>query len=131
MMGDQFVATCGAPMAQADHAQRAVLAALGLHQRLCERRATLRSPFREVLTLRMGLATGLVMVDRTAGTAEAAAVVLGDTGAVAAVPQKSVAPEVIPCNDVTARLVQGLVPVETAEPTPASGPAGEPAATAT
>jgi class 3 adenylate cyclase len=116
MMGDQLVATFGAPMAQEDHAQRAVLAALGLHQRVCERRATLCSPLREALTVRMGLATGLVMVERTAGTAETAAVVLGDTGAVAAVLQESATPEVIRCNDVTARLVQRLVPVEAAEP---------------
>jgi DNA-binding winged helix-turn-helix (wHTH) protein len=118
VMGDQLVATFGAPMAEEDHAYRAVLAALGLQQRLSERRATLRSPLREVLTVRMGLATGLVMVEGTAGTAETAAVVLGDTGAVTAVLQESAAPEVILCNDVTARLVQGLVRVEATEPAP-------------
>jgi len=57
-----FTAVFGAPVAQEDHARRAVLAALELHQRLCTH-PTLREPKPGGdLTVRIGLHSGLVVV---------------------------------------------------------------------
>jgi DNA-binding winged helix-turn-helix (wHTH) protein len=60
--GDRLVIVFGVPMVQEDHARRAVLAALGLQQRLCTSQDALRSPSGEHVGVRMGLHTGLVAV---------------------------------------------------------------------
>jgi class 3 adenylate cyclase len=56
-----FTAVFGAPVAQDDHARRAVLAALDLHQRL-RQHPTLRTLTLDALAVRMGLYSGLVVV---------------------------------------------------------------------
>ena len=56
-----FTAVFGAPVAQEDHARRAVLAALDLHQRL-RHHLTLRTLTPSGLAARMGLHSGLVVV---------------------------------------------------------------------
>jgi DNA-binding winged helix-turn-helix (wHTH) protein/tetratricopeptide (TPR) repeat protein len=57
-----FTAVFGAPVAQEDHARRAVLAALELHQRLCTHPALREPKPGGDLTVRMGLHSGLVVV---------------------------------------------------------------------
>ena len=56
-----FTVVFGAPVAQEDHARRAVLAALELHQRLGQHPALQTTPG-GVLAVRMGLHSGLVVV---------------------------------------------------------------------
>jgi hypothetical protein len=56
-----FTAVFGAPVAQDDHARRAVLAALDLHQRL-RQHPTLRTLTPDALAVRRGLYSGLVVV---------------------------------------------------------------------
>jgi tetratricopeptide (TPR) repeat protein len=60
--GDGFTAVFGAPVAQEDHARRAVLAALELRQRLQDAPALRTQLAGDVLTLGMGLHSGLVVV---------------------------------------------------------------------
>jgi adenylate cyclase len=57
-----FTAVFGAPVAQEDHARRAVLAALELHQRLCTHPALREPRPGGDLAVRMGLHSGLVVV---------------------------------------------------------------------
>jgi class 3 adenylate cyclase len=56
-----LTAVFGAPLAQEDHARRAVLAGLDLHQRL-RQHPTLRTLTPDALAVRMGLYLGLVVV---------------------------------------------------------------------
>jgi len=58
---DGFTAVFGAPVAQEDHARRAVLAALELRQRLQDVSALHTQLAGDVLTLGMGLHSGLVV----------------------------------------------------------------------
>jgi class 3 adenylate cyclase/tetratricopeptide (TPR) repeat protein len=60
--GDGFTAVFGAPVAQEDHARRAVLAALELRQRLQDAPALHTQYAGGTLTLGMGLHSGLVVV---------------------------------------------------------------------
>ena len=57
-LGDEFMALFGAPLAHEDHAQRAVLAALGIERALQEPLGGVDEP----LVVRMGLNTGPVVV---------------------------------------------------------------------
>jgi DNA-binding winged helix-turn-helix (wHTH) protein len=59
---DGFTAVFGAPVAQEDHARRAVLAALELRQRLQDAPALPTQDTGALLHLRLGLHTGLVVV---------------------------------------------------------------------
>jgi class 3 adenylate cyclase len=61
-LGDGFMALFGAAIAHEDHARRAVLAAVGLRQRLHSGPAPLGQPDGVEVTVRMGLHTGLVIV---------------------------------------------------------------------
>jgi DNA-binding winged helix-turn-helix (wHTH) protein len=62
LAGDCLMVLFGVPVAQEDHARRAVLAALGLHRRLSEGRDLLPVPGVGNLRVRMGLHTGVVAV---------------------------------------------------------------------
>ena len=58
--GTRLLALFGAPVAQEDHARRALLAAWGLHQRLAASRRG--DPAAEPLTACLGLHTGLMVL---------------------------------------------------------------------
>ncbi|HEY7490412.1 MAG TPA: winged helix-turn-helix domain-containing protein, partial [Candidatus Tectomicrobia bacterium] len=114
--GDRFMALFGVPVAQEDHARRAVLAALGLHRKVEARRGMLPAPLGESLLVRMGLHTGLVAVGGLGQAEELAAAVVGDTTILAAALQDMAAPATILCSDTTARLVQGIALLEVVQP---------------
>src|SRR5262245_23126126 len=61
-LGDGFMALFGAPLAHEDHARRAVLAAVGLRQRLHAEPTPLGQPDGVEVAVRLGLNTGLVIV---------------------------------------------------------------------
>ena len=110
--GDRFMAVFGVPVAQEDHAQRAVLAALGLQQRLDESQSN-GGAAEEALTLRLSLHTGPVAVGGMDDAPELAMALVGDTALLAAALEELGEPGVILCSDITAQLVQGLVHVKT------------------
>jgi DNA-binding winged helix-turn-helix (wHTH) protein/predicted ATPase len=62
VLGDGFLALFGAPMAQEDHARRAVLAALEMRQGLRQPQAVRGQPPGEGLALRLALHTGPVVI---------------------------------------------------------------------
>jgi class 3 adenylate cyclase/DNA-binding winged helix-turn-helix (wHTH) protein len=119
--GDRLMALFGVPVAQEDHAQRAVLAALGLLQQVSVHRATCGAPPGDSLGVRIGLHTGLVAVGGLGDEAAVAPAVVGDTATLAAVLQAHAEPGTILVSDTTARLVQGLVDVEAVAAVPLGG----------
>ena len=78
--GDRLLAMFGVPLAQEDHAQRAVLAALELHQRLTAPPAPDRDS--APLAVCIGLHTTLSIVGPLREAPELAAVVIGETSRV-------------------------------------------------
>jgi class 3 adenylate cyclase/tetratricopeptide (TPR) repeat protein len=113
--GDRFLAVFGAPVAQEDHAQRAVLAALGLHQQLIAPAQDASTPG-TALALRLGLHTGEVAVGGFDSDDQAmATVVVGDTTLLATGLQEAAAPGTILCSAATARLVQRVVHTEVSQ----------------
>src|SRR5438128_862794 len=73
--GYRFVA----PVAQEDHAQRAVLTALGIQRHLSAWQTARASPEAAALQVRMGLHTGRVAVGDSGVASERGAVVVGET----------------------------------------------------
>ncbi len=116
VVGDAVLAVFGAPVAQEDHAQRAVLAALALH------RVGVQLISREVpVPVRVGVHTGLAVVGGNADDPITAGMVVGDTVSLALTLQGQAAPETILCSAVTARLVQGVVRCAAAPPVSVAG----------
>lgn len=107
--GEGFLALFGAPVAQEDHARRAVLAALGLQRRLHEQRASLQLPYGEGLAFSMALHTGLVVVGQLGDDPDRTAMVIGDTTTLAAAMARRAKPGTILASDTTLQLVQGEV----------------------
>lgn len=105
--GVGFLALFGAPVAQEDHARRAVLAALDLRQRL---RApdTIRGQPAGV-ALGLGLHTGPVVVGSLAHAPQQAYTAAGDTLHLATWLQQQAAPDTILVSATTYALVQGEV----------------------
>ncbi|MEE9147859.1 MAG: AAA family ATPase [Candidatus Tectomicrobia bacterium] len=108
-------------MAQEDHAQRAVLTALGLHQRLAQRFDALAAHKHASTAVRMGLHTGLVTVSSSGHDQVDASVIIGDTAAMARALQGRAAAGTILCTASTARLLRETVRTETAGPVQLSG----------
>jgi DNA-binding winged helix-turn-helix (wHTH) protein len=82
--GGSLMAMFGAALAETDHAQRAVLAALDLHQALHDSHATLWTSLTPGLDIRLGLHTGPVLVSGVGDTLGSPPVVIGDTAVLAA-----------------------------------------------
>jgi DNA-binding winged helix-turn-helix (wHTH) protein/class 3 adenylate cyclase/tetratricopeptide (TPR) repeat protein len=124
VMGESFLVFFGAPLAQEDHALRAVRMALGLQRRLHESGNVPTLPTGESVALRMALHTGLVVVGaHRRGLHETA--VVGDVIMLAAALARQAPPDTIVASAATLRLVQGqvetiaLTPLRVAEyPTP-------------
>ena len=112
-VGDAVMAFFGAPLAQEDHAERAVRAAVTLCQRLrrfnFERRLTGAEP----LVVRIAINTGPVVVGDIGSATRVDYTVLGNAVNVAARLQESVArPGDIVLGPATHRAVAGLVATE-------------------
>jgi class 3 adenylate cyclase len=110
--GEGFVALFGAPVAQEDHALRAVLAALALHERWCTSASGLRQMPREPIALCLGLDTGRVVVDHFGGDPQRLYTAAGETTHLALRLRQRAAPGTILLSAATQRLVQEHVWVE-------------------
>jgi len=76
--GDAIIAFWNAPLDQADHALRAVRAALRMQRKLAERREEFRARTGETLRMRIGLHTGVVVVGNMGSRRRFDYTVLGD-----------------------------------------------------
>jgi class 3 adenylate cyclase len=121
VLGDHVLAAFGAPVAQEDHAQRAVLAALELQRRVWEAGIDGRAQQGDALGLRVGLHTGQVAVGGIGDATAGLAAVVGETVMRALALQAQAAAGTILCSDVTAHLVQGMVRVAAVAPVPMAG----------
>src|SRR6516162_11081144 len=104
-LGDGFMALFGAPIAHEDHAWRAILAAVGLRQRLAE--GSLGAPYGVEVALRMGLNTGQVIVGVIGDNLRMDYTAVGDTTNIAARLQSAAVPGQIMLSEATHRLVAG------------------------
>src|SRR5262249_15436353 len=102
-----FVALFGAPVAQEDHARRAVLAALELSQRLRAPDAVQGQPYG--VAVRLGLHTGPVVVGHLAHDPQRPYTASGDTPRLATRLQQQAAPGTLLVSAATYALVQGEV----------------------
>jgi predicted ATPase/DNA-binding winged helix-turn-helix (wHTH) protein len=110
--GEGFVALFGAPVAQEDHAQRAVLAALALHEHLGASTPVHRPALEEPAALCLGLHTGRVVVDRLGGDPQRLYTAAGETTQIALRLRQLAAPGMILLSAATQHLVQENVRVE-------------------
>ena len=90
--GGSLMAMFGAALAETDHAQRAVLAALDLHQALHDSHAMLWTSPTAGLDIRLGLHTGPVLVSGVGDTLRSPPVVIGDTAVLAAAVEQTAEP---------------------------------------
>ncbi len=111
-LGDGLMALFGAPIAHEDHARRAVLAAMGLRHAIAEQPVRLDSGEEVVLTLRMGVHTGFVVVGAIGDNLRMDYTAVGDTTHLAARLQQLAEPGAILISDATARLVEGYALLE-------------------
>lgn len=105
--GDGFVALFGAPVAQEDHARRAVLAALELRQRLHMPNAIRGQP--HGVAVRLGLHTGPVVVGPLAYELQQPYTAAGGTLHLATQIQQRAAPDALLVSAATYALVQDEV----------------------
>jgi tetratricopeptide (TPR) repeat protein len=110
--GDGFAALFGAPVAQEDHAQRAVLAALALHAHVGAATPDLGHAPAEPLALCLGLHTGRVVVDRLGGDPQRLYTAVGETTQVALRLRQLAAPGATLLSAATQQLVQEHVRAE-------------------
>jgi len=108
VMPESFLALFGAPIAYEDHAQRAILAALGLRRCLRAWYAKAGLPVTLEPTLRLGLHTGLMMVGRVVDDMPMS-YAAGEITDLALQLASGAAPGTIVVSATTARLVRGIV----------------------
>jgi predicted ATPase/class 3 adenylate cyclase/DNA-binding winged helix-turn-helix (wHTH) protein len=111
--GDGFVALFGAPLAQEDHARRAVLAALELRQRLRGAEAVRGQP--HGVAVRLGLHTGPVVVGPLAYEPQRPYTAAGDTLHLATRLQRQTVSDTLLVSAATYALVQDEVQGEVCE----------------
>jgi len=107
--GDDVLIVFGAPVAQEDHAQRAVLTALGLQRHLSAGQKAHTSPEAAALQVRMGLYTGRAAIGESGASDERGTVVVGETVTRAVALQGYATSGAILCSETTAHLVQRVV----------------------
>jgi class 3 adenylate cyclase/DNA-binding winged helix-turn-helix (wHTH) protein len=111
--GEGFLALFGAPVAQEDHARRAVLAALELRQRLRVPHAIRGQP--HGVAVRLGLHTGPVVVGPLVYELQRSYTAAGDTLHVATQVQQRAAPDTLLVSAGTYALAQDEVQGEVCE----------------
>jgi class 3 adenylate cyclase/tetratricopeptide (TPR) repeat protein len=109
---DGFTAVFGAPVAQEDHARRAVLAALELRQRLRDAPTLHAQLTGSVLAIGMGLHSGLVVVGTLGDDPQRIYTTVGVPLHLATCLQQQAAPETILLSAATYALVHAEVQVE-------------------
>ena len=114
--GGSLMALFGAARAETDHAPRAVLAALQLHQALDAPRATRWTSPPPRLDIRLGLHTGPVLVSRVGTTRSSPPIVIGDTAVLAAAVAQTAEPGTILCSAATACYAQEVGVLEAVRP---------------
>lgn len=109
---EEFVILFGVPLAQEDHARRAVLAALDLQQHFQEGISEVSFP----LQIRMGIHTGVVVVGPSERGEEISPslppTMVGEAIPLAKQLQYRAAPGIILLSETTARLVQEIIEME-------------------
>jgi len=118
--GEGFLALFGAPVAQEDHARRAVLAALDLCQRLRVPDVIRGQPYG--VAVRLGLHTGPVVVGPLAYEPQRPYTAAGDTLHLATQLQQRAAPDTLLISAATYALVQDEVQGEACETLSLEGP---------
>jgi DNA-binding winged helix-turn-helix (wHTH) protein/class 3 adenylate cyclase/tetratricopeptide (TPR) repeat protein len=106
---DGVLLVFGAPVAQEDHASRAVYAALHMQQQLAGEQSKDGTCRAEAWEIRWALHTGYVAVETRQALHESNAVVVGDTVTQALALQEHALPGTLLCSATTARLIQRLV----------------------
>jgi DNA-binding winged helix-turn-helix (wHTH) protein len=114
--GVSLMAMFGAALAETDHAQRAVLAALNLHQALHDSHAMSCTSPTPGLDIRLGLHTGPVLVSGIGDTLTSPPVVIGDTAVRAAAVEQRAEPGTIMCSEATACFAQEVGDLEVVRP---------------
>jgi class 3 adenylate cyclase/DNA-binding winged helix-turn-helix (wHTH) protein len=105
---DGFLVLFGAPVAQEDHARRAVRAALGLQQRLRMLHVDAAWPLDEACVVHQGLHTGRILLGSLGDEGRLTYTAVGDTTQRATGLAQQAAPGTILLSEATARLVQDL-----------------------
>jgi DNA-binding winged helix-turn-helix (wHTH) protein/class 3 adenylate cyclase len=121
VLGNHVLALFGTPVAQEDHAQRAVLAAFELQRRARETDPERGIQPAEELALRVGMYTGQVAVGPIAEDPAGAISLIGTAVSGALALQAQAAPGMILCSAATAHLVQGIVRIAAVAPVPIPG----------
>jgi len=117
-MGDGMLVYFGYPVAHEDDAERAVRAGLGVIEEV----ASLDLPYEVELSVRVGIATGLVVAGDIIGEgASEERSVLGETPNLAARLQGIAPPGDVIIADSTRRLVEGRVEIEALQPVSLKG----------
>jgi DNA-binding winged helix-turn-helix (wHTH) protein len=107
--GAHLLAIFGAPVAQEDHAVRAVLAALGLHQRFEAQRSRDGASSGASRLVRTGVHTGMVAWEGLGPSPQMSTAVVGDTTRLADCLVDHAVPGTLVCCAATAHLVQQVV----------------------
>ena len=110
-LGSGFLALFGAPLAQEDHARRAILVALELQETLSVRRGGVIPPLRMCI----GIHTGLMVVGQLGEKPQALYATVGEPIDLAVRLQQMAAPGRILMSAATYQFVQGEVRVEACE----------------
>lgn len=114
-LGDGLLALVGVPVSREDHAERALLIALALRDRLSKEVLPLSGGER-FLSVRIGINSGPVVVGTLGGERAADYSATGDTINVAARLESLAAPNEILIGDATARLLGGRASLEALGP---------------
>jgi hypothetical protein len=114
-LSDGFVAVFGAPVAQEDHARRAVLEAFELQQRTHEEPALHELLRGASLAISMGLHTGMVIIGPLGEEAQTLYAALDDTTDMAGRLQRLAGPDTILMSEATRRFVQEEVRIEASD----------------
>ncbi len=121
LAGDGMMALFGAPVAHEDAPQRAVRAALGIHEALIEFNANVTAARGIELWARIGINTGPVVVGTVGNDLKMDYTAIGDTTNLASRLESLAAPRQILISDTTYRLVRGFFSVEPVGPLAVKG----------